>query len=57
LIDATICHSFWSFEFALGEVSDMRCVKGPVEDERTARGRFSVLLYVQGWDTSADDEK
>jgi hypothetical protein len=32
----------------------MRCVKGPLEDERTARGRFSVLLYVQGWGTSAD---
>ena len=35
----------------------MRCVKGPVEDERTARGRFSVLLYVQGWGISADGEE
>ena len=36
----------------------MRCVKGPVGDERSVRGRFSVLLYVQGWGSiSADGEE
>ena len=57
LTDATTFHCFFwrfEFEFALGGVSDMRCVKGLLGDERSARGRFSVLLYVQGWDTSVD---